>query len=124
GELRPARHPQRRPRGRQALTVLASLLLLAQTAAATPKPAPPTPRMAVARALPALERSAKSFVAQRSCVSCHHNILPILTLRLAASRGFAIDTSTLNAVEKKTFRELTNPKAFADAVQGAAVGDP
>jgi len=78
----------------------------------------------VTRALPALEQSAKAFVAQRSCVSCHHNILPILTLRLAASRGFTISTATLTDVERKTFRELTNARAFDDAVQGAAAGDP
>jgi len=65
--------------------MIAALLLLAQTAQA------PTPRAAIARALPPLERSAKSFVSQRSCVSCHHNILPILTLRLAATRGFTFD---------------------------------
>src|SRR3954467_4545424 len=97
-----------------------ALLLLAQTAAAQPA----GPRAAVARALPVLERSAKSFVAQRSCVSCHHNILPILTLRLAASRGLAINTATLAEVERKTFRELTTAKAFDEAVQGAGVGDP
>jgi ankyrin repeat protein len=103
------------------MLALATLLLLGQAVA--PPPAP-TPRAAAARALPALERSAKSFVAQRACVSCHHNILPILALRLAASRGFGIDTGTLADVERKTFRELTNARAFDDAVQGAGVGDP
>ena len=98
------------------------LLLLGQTTA-VPRPVPGT-RAAVARALPALERSAKTFVANRSCVSCHHNILPILTLRLAASRGFRIDAAVLENVERKTFRELTTAKAFDDAVQGAGVGDP
>ncbi len=103
--------------------MLAALLLLGQTTAASPSPAP-TPRAAVARALPALERSAKAFVGQRSCVSCHHNILPILTLRLAVSRGVAIDSATLTEVERKTFRELTTARAFDEAVQGSGVGDP
>ena len=102
--------------------MLAVLLLLGQTLAA-PHQVPST-RAAVARALPALERSAKTFVANRSCVSCHHNILPILTLRLAASRGFRIDAAVLENVERKTFRELTTAKAFDDAVEGAGVGDP
>ena len=101
--------------------MLALFLLVAQTA---PSAAPPTARAAVERALPALERSAKSFVAQRSCVSCHHNILPILTLRLAAGRGIAIDRATLAEVERKTFRELTTARAFDEAVQGSGVGDP
>ena len=101
--------------------MIAILLLLAQAAAARPAP---TARAAAGRALPALERSAKTFVANRSCVSCHHNILPILTLRLAASRGFTIDAAVLDNVERKTFRELTTARAFDDAVQGLSVSDP
>jgi ankyrin repeat protein len=98
--------------------------LLVFLAQASPARATVSPRAAVERALPALEQSAKTFVANRSCVSCHHNILPILTFRLAASRGFTIDRSTLESVERKTFRELTNAKAFDDAVQGVNVSDP
>ena len=101
--------------------MLIALLLLGQTAAAHPVP---STRQAVERALPALQRSAKTFVANRSCVSCHHNILPILTLRLAASRGFRIDTAVLDTVERKTFRELTAARAFDEAVTGAGVSDP
>ena len=101
--------------------MLATLLLLAQASSAH---VTPTPRTAVDRALPALERSAKTFVAKRSCVSCHHNILPILTFRLAAGRGFTIDRATLESIERKTFRELTNARAFDEAVQGANVSDP
>src|SRR5499427_9810980 len=101
--------------------MLATLLLLAQASSAH---ATPDARAAVQRALPALERSAKTFVANRSCVSCHHNILPILTLRLAASRGFTIDRAILESVERKTFRELTGARAFDEAVQGASVSDP
>src|SRR5215831_2726353 len=82
--------------------MLALLVLLAQAGSA-----PANPRAAVERALPALEQSAKTFVANRSCVSCHHNILPTLTLRMAAGRGFAIDRAILESVERKTFRELT-----------------
>ncbi len=101
--------------------MLATLVLLAQASSAH---VTPNPRAAVERALPALERSAKTFVANRSCVSCHHNILPILTFRLAAGRGFTIDRATLASVERKTFRELTNARAFDEAVQGANVSDP
>ncbi len=99
----------------------ALLVYLRSTAAAAP---PADARAAVERALPSLQRSAKTFVANRSCVSCHHNILPILTLRLAASRGFEIDKAILSEVERKTFRVLTNPRAFDDAVQGTTVSDP
>jgi len=58
--------------------VIGALLLIAQSAVSPPAP---DARAAVARALPALERSAKSFVGQRSCVSCHHNILRGARLR-------------------------------------------
>ena len=102
--------------------MLIAVMIAAQTALGAS--APPTARAAITRALPALERSAKSFVAQRGCVSCHHNILPILTLRLAASRGFRIDDAVLNDVERKTFRELTQPRAIGDAIQGVAASDP
>jgi ankyrin repeat protein len=100
---------------------MASAASAAFAAVAAP---PADARAAVERALPSLQRSAKTFVANRSCVSCHHNILPILTLRLAASRGFEVDTAALSEVERKTFRVLTNPRAFDDAVQGTTVSDP
>jgi ankyrin repeat protein len=102
--------------------MLATLVLLAQSVSSPH--VTPGPRVAVERALPALERSAKTFVANRSCVSCHHNILPILTFRLAAGRGFTIDRATLESVERKTFRELTNARAFDEAVQGGNASDP
>jgi hypothetical protein len=81
-------------------------------------------RSAVRRALPLLQRSAATFVAQRSCVSCHHNSLAILTLRTVQQHGFAIDAKTLDAVEAKTFRQLHDAGAFDDAVQGLGVSDP
>ena len=81
-------------------------------------------RLAVTQALPLLERSATSFVAQRACVSCHHNILPILVFRLAAGRGVPIDKATLKAIEEKTFRQLDGPRALDDAVEAAALSDP
>ena len=101
--------------------MVGALLLFASTAAAAP---PADARAAVERALPSLQRSAKTFVANRSCVSCHHNILPILTLRLAASRGFEIDKAILSEVERKTFRVLTKTREFDDALQGTTVRDP
>jgi ankyrin repeat protein len=84
----------------------------------------PEVRAAVARALPLLQTSASSFVAKRACVSCHHNILPVLTLHLARERGFAIDTRVLAAVEDKTFRGLRGPAALDEAVQATALADP
>lgn len=79
---------------------------------------------AVRRALPVLERSAGEFVAKRSCVSCHHNILPILMLHMARERGIEIDGRVLAAVEGKTFRALRSATAVDDAIQAVGLNDP
>lgn len=106
---------------RIAVVVLLLLTLLAPPAAA---PSAPAVRTAVTRALPLLQSSAGRFAAQRACVSCHHNSLAALTLRLAQQRGFVIDTKVLGAVEARTFRELRNARALDDAVQAANIADP
>src|SRR5262249_46214955 len=80
-------------------------------------------RVAVTRALPILQRSAGEFVAKRSCVSCHHNILTILTLDLALGRGFEIDEKVLKSVEDKTFRELRGANALDNAIQATTLND-
>ncbi len=76
------------------------------------------------RSLPLLERSAATFVAKRGCVSCHNNILPILTFHLARERGLDVDGRVLAAVEAKTFRQLHGPGALDTAVQAATLSDP
>src|SRR5215475_11123171 len=81
-------------------------------------------REAVQRALPILQHSAAEFVAKRSCVSCHHNILTILTLDLARSRGFQIESKTLESVEDKTFRELRRANSLDRAIQATTLNDP
>jgi ankyrin repeat protein len=81
-------------------------------------------RGAVGRSLPLLERSAATFVAKRACLSCHHNILPILAFHLARERGLDVDSQVLKAVEEKTFRQLRGPGALDTAVQAATLSDP
>ena len=44
-------------------------------------------KAAVERALPIMQRSAREFVSRRACVSCHHNILPVLTFHRARQRA-------------------------------------
>lgn len=101
--------------------ILIAFLLMAKTAAAQSDPAV---RTAVTRALPVLQKSAGSFVAQRACFSCHHNALSIMTFRLARDHGFAIDSKVLTAVEDKTFRPLRSGSALDDAVQAIDLSDP
>ncbi|HVV45245.1 MAG TPA: hypothetical protein VHC72_08555, partial [Bryobacteraceae bacterium] len=104
-------------------------LLLACAAPVLVAGAPAAParfavRQAVDRALPPLEHSAATFVSKRACVSCHHNILPILMFHLARERGVAVDPAVLTAVENRTFRSLKGPNALDDAIQGVTLNDP
>ena len=81
-------------------------------------------RAAVVRAVPLLQRSATTFVGKRACFSCHHHGLSIMTMRLAESRGVAIDRRALRVVEEKTFGVLLSDSSVDAAVQGATLSDP
>src|SRR5215467_12313712 len=100
---------------------LVPVVLLAGWLCARPAP---EAGQAIDRALPLLERSASTFVAKRGCVSCHHNIVPILMLHLARSRGVAVDSTVLDAVEEKTFRDLRKSGAMDEAIQASTLNDP
>jgi len=103
--------------------VLAAILMLCLAESFRPQSDSAT-RAAITRALPLLQKSAAEFSSQRSCFSCHHNGLSILTLRLAGERGFRIDSKTLSVVEEKTFRVLRAPQALDEAVQATNLSDP
>ena len=81
-------------------------------------------RNAAVKALPVLERSAAVFVEQRACVSCHHNMLPIVMLHMAEGTDLAFDSEVLHTVEEKTFRAVSGAAALDDAVQAVTVNDP
>ena len=81
-------------------------------------------RQAADRALRPLEQSTATFVAKRTCVSCHHNVLSILMFQMARERGISVDPAVLSAVEAKTFRPLLGPSALDDAVQAVTLNDP
>jgi ankyrin repeat protein len=84
----------------------------------------PSVRAAIGRALPVLQRSAATVAAQRGCVSCHHNSVAVITLRMARQRGFAIDARTLDAVESRTFRQLRSAGSLDEAMSGTTLSDP
>ncbi len=81
-------------------------------------------RAAVVHARPALERSVETFVSKRSCVSCHHNSVALLTFAALDRHGLAVNARVRAALEAKTLFELRRASAFDDAVQGANLGDP
>lgn len=58
-----------------------------------PKPAEgaPTVEAAVKKILPRIETSGEAVFKSRSCVSCHNNSLPAMTVALARSKGFAVN---------------------------------
>jgi hypothetical protein len=58
-----------------------------------PKPAEgaPTVEAAVKRILPRIETSGEAVFKSRSCVSCHNNSLPAMTVALARSKGFVVN---------------------------------
>lgn len=62
----------------------------APAAAAGPSPAA-SPRDAVARSLPLLQRSAAIFLRKSGCVGCHNNTLGAMTVTVARRNGFAVD---------------------------------
>jgi hypothetical protein len=100
------------------------ILLLAVLPHALAAQSSPEIRQAVMRALPALEQSAEAFASRRACVSCHHNILPILMFQLARERGIPFDAAILDKVETRTFGSLRGRGAFDDAVEAATLNDP
>ncbi len=102
--------------GRLVVLALVVRTLSAQTA--------PEIRKAVERALPVLQKSAATFVSKRACVSCHHNILPVMLLHLAREKDVKIDSAALAAVEDRTFHVLRGPAALDDAIQANTLNDP
>jgi ankyrin repeat protein len=107
-----------------AVRFLAALLLMTLLASIPWARADEAARAAVERTLPVLQRSAATFVAKRGCVSCHHNDLTVMTLRMADRHGIEIDADILGAIEARTFRALRSEKAIDDAVQTVGLSDP
>ena len=84
---------------------------LAIPAAETPHPAPDddagttvdavapaaSPRAAVERALPLLQRADVGFMKKSGCVSCHNNSLTAMAVSVARSRGVRADEETAQA---------------------------
>jgi ankyrin repeat protein len=49
-------------------------------------------RAAIARSVPLLQRSAVTFYEKGGCVSCHHNLLGVVTTRTLQRQGLGFDT--------------------------------
>jgi len=104
--------------------VLPAIVYLLAPLAANGQVGPARARAAAVRALPMLQRSVRTFVENRSCVSCHHNSVAVLALRTARRQGLPVDAAVIDAVETKTFRQLRSATAVDDAVQAVGMADP
>ena len=103
---------------------VSTVVLLLTPLAANGQTSPARAHAAAVRALPMLQRSIRTFVENRSCVSCHHNSVAVLTLRMARRHGLMVDGAVLDGVETKTFRQLRSANAVDDAVQAVSMPDP
>jgi len=66
-----------------------------------------SPKAAVARSLPLLQKADVAFVRKTGCVSCHNNSLTAMTVALARSRSIPVD-ERIAASQKKTIGEYTD----------------
>lgn len=62
----------------------------ASQAVKQPKPAG-SPRAAIERSLPLLQRADATFLQKSGCVSCHNNSLTAMTVSTARAKGFAVN---------------------------------
>lgn len=103
------------------MRVLIALVLAAPVLACQPAG---DARSAIERALPMVQEPAATFVAERSCVSCHHNSLALLALHSASRHGIDVDQTAVGQVESATFRAIEAADALDAVVQSVTLGDP
>ncbi len=63
-------------------------------------------RTAVLRALPPLQKSLVVYAEKRDCFSCHNQAVPLAALRVARSRGLAIDEDAFDGAVALTLVDL------------------
>lgn len=75
-------------------------------------------RSAVESSLPLLQESARAWFDKRSCLSCHHHNLGMMTVALARERGFPVDEPKFAEQLVQAQRALS--RAREDILQGDA----
>jgi N-acyl-D-amino-acid deacylase len=94
------------------------VLLFTLVAPARAADAPPVPeadlRAAAGKAIKLVQHSQADWDKKESCVSCHHQALPLTPFRLARERGVPLDLAAARDVTAKTFAYL---KDLDEAVQ-------
>jgi len=70
-------------------------------------------RAAVARSLPLLQTSSKTFYDRGGCVGCHHNLQTAITVREARRTGFPVDESLAREELATLVRDLAATRELA-----------
>src|SRR3979409_1715716 len=78
-------------------------------------------RPAAQRAITLIERAGKTWYEKQTCVSCHHQVLPMLAFDLARSRGLELDRELSRRNVARAFSYLAD---IDRVVQGTYVIDP
>ena len=108
-------------------TRIVRLLIQAGAEDARPREAAPSnfspaasPRAAVERSIPLLQRTDVSFVKKSGCVSCHHNSLTAITVAAARESNLRVDDAVAleQAAETAAYLDRWRDRAL----QGIAVG--
>jgi squalene cyclase len=79
-------------------------------------------RPAVERALAPLQKSLIVYADKRDCFSCHHQAVSLVALRIARSRGFAIDEDAVQAAVTLTLDDLESARVTYRKGQGQPGG--
>ena len=78
---------------------------------------------AVAKAIPLIEQSARTYIEKRDCFTCHHQALPLMALAQAKHAGFKIDDKVIQAQTKFALEYFTDRQDRLPNGQGV-VGGP
>jgi hypothetical protein len=108
-------------------TAVVRLLIHAGARDAAGAPADPTnfapaesPRGAVERSLPLLQKVDELWVKKSGCVSCHHNTLAAVTVAAARTKGITVDEKI---ARRQSLEMAANLERWRDRIlQGIAIG--
>jgi ankyrin repeat protein len=78
-------------------------------------------REAATKSVALLQATGETWWKNQSCVSCHHQSLPMMTFRLARERGIALNVAQYRDTVTRTFSHL---KSLDEAVQFPYIIDP
>ncbi len=103
--------------------MLLTLMLFGVSAARAADEQPKAVRAAVERGLVVLERGARAYPSHQSCFACHHQTLPLLSMKTAREAGVKVDGELFREQRqftRKSFGERKERLAKGEHVGGRA----